>query len=100
VVDCQAGKGSVELRRYPKAHAFAQLQGSDNIIAFTTQRYANQPLIVRRAPAAWPAAAPACALRRCGGVGSSYDLPEVRARLLTCLTVRRPYKPSCLGISR
>ncbi len=43
----QAGKGSVELRRYPKAHPFAQLQGSDNIIAFTTSRYTKQPLIVR-----------------------------------------------------
>ncbi|EFN50484.1 hypothetical protein CHLNCDRAFT_141817, partial [Chlorella variabilis] len=28
-------------------HPFAQLKGSDNIIAFTTQRYAKQPLIVR-----------------------------------------------------
>ena len=47
VVDCQSGTGSVELRRYPNSHPFAQLQGSDNIIAFTTQRYKNQPLIVR-----------------------------------------------------
>ncbi len=43
----QSGKGSVELRRYPAAHPFAQLQGSDNIIAFTTRRYTKQPLIVR-----------------------------------------------------
>jgi aspartokinase/homoserine dehydrogenase 1 len=47
VVDVKAGKGSVELRRYPKDHPFAQLSGSDNIIAFTTQRYSKQPLIVR-----------------------------------------------------
>jgi aspartokinase/homoserine dehydrogenase 1 len=104
VVDVKAGKGSVELRRYPKVcvcvcacvrglpavqlrvycrvllvggllafsvgppvprcrsalhappphphlapqdHPFAQLSGSDNIIAFTTQRYSKQPLIVR-----------------------------------------------------
>lgn len=47
VVDVQSGKGSVELRRYPKNHPFAQLQGSDNIIAFTTARYFKQPLIVR-----------------------------------------------------
>lgn len=26
VVDAQSGKGSVELRRYPKSHPFAQLQ--------------------------------------------------------------------------
>lgn len=47
VVDMTSGKGSVELRRYPKDHAFAQLTGSDNIIAFTTQRYSKQPLIIR-----------------------------------------------------
>jgi len=48
VVDVKNGKGSVELRRYPANHPFAQLQGSDNIIAFTTARYgAAQPLIVR-----------------------------------------------------
>jgi hypothetical protein len=52
VVDCQAGTGSVELGRYPNDHPFAQLQGSDNIIAFTTQRYRNQPLIVRWLPSA------------------------------------------------
>ena len=47
VVDVSANEGRVELRRYPKSHAFAQLSGSDNIIAFTTKRYKKQPLIVR-----------------------------------------------------
>ncbi|KDD74615.1 homoserine dehydrogenase, partial [Helicosporidium sp. ATCC 50920] len=47
VVDVEQGKGSVELRRYPRQHAFAQLSGSDNIIAFHTARYDQQPLIVR-----------------------------------------------------
>lgn len=47
VVDVVKQKGTVELRRYKKEHAFAQLSGSDNIIAFSTQRYAKQPLIVR-----------------------------------------------------
>ena len=47
VVDVASGRGSVELRRYPKQHPFAQLNGSDNIIAFTTARYAKQPLVVR-----------------------------------------------------
>eukprot|EP00271_Cylindrocystis_brebissonii_P015587 TRINITY_DN38521_c0_g1_i1.p1 TRINITY_DN38521_c0_g1~~TRINITY_DN38521_c0_g1_i1.p1 ORF type:complete len:958 (-),score=178.08 TRINITY_DN38521_c0_g1_i1:163-3036(-) len=48
VVDCVANEGRVELRRYPASHAFAQLAGSDNIIAFTTQRYRKaQPLVVR-----------------------------------------------------
>ena len=47
VVDVAAGGGSVQLGRYPASHPFAQLQGSDNIIAFTTQRYSSQPLIIR-----------------------------------------------------
>lgn len=47
VVDVVKQKGTVELRRYKKEHAFAQLSGSDNIIAFSTQRYSKQPLIVR-----------------------------------------------------
>ncbi|KAJ7942870.1 Aspartokinase-homoserine dehydrogenase [Quillaja saponaria] len=47
VVDVINQKGTVELRRYKKDHPFAQLSGSDNIIAFTTRRYKNQPLIVR-----------------------------------------------------
>lgn len=47
VVDAIESKGMVELKRYSKDHPFAQLSGSDNIIAFTTMRYKNQPLIVR-----------------------------------------------------
>ncbi len=42
-----ANEGRVELQRYPKSHAFAQLSGSDNIIGFTTRRYSKQQLIVR-----------------------------------------------------
>ncbi|XP_076887579.1 bifunctional aspartokinase/homoserine dehydrogenase, chloroplastic-like [Bidens hawaiensis] len=47
VVDVKNHKGVVELQRYKKQHPFAQLSGSDNIIAFTTERYNKQPLIVR-----------------------------------------------------
>ncbi|KAJ4713813.1 Aspartokinase-homoserine dehydrogenase [Melia azedarach] len=47
VVDAINQKGVVQLRRYSKDHPFAQLSGSDNIIAFTTTRYKEQPLIVR-----------------------------------------------------
>uniref|UniRef100_A0A7N0RBT8 Homoserine dehydrogenase n=1 Tax=Kalanchoe fedtschenkoi TaxID=63787 RepID=A0A7N0RBT8_KALFE len=47
VVDVVNQKGTVELKRYKKDHPFAQLSGSDNIIAFTTARYKEQPLIVR-----------------------------------------------------
>ncbi|TXG53513.1 hypothetical protein EZV62_022682 [Acer yangbiense] len=46
-VDAINKKGIVELRRYKKDHPFALLSGSDNIIAFTTTRYKEQPLIVR-----------------------------------------------------
>jgi aspartokinase/homoserine dehydrogenase 1 len=47
VVDPTDNTGMVELRRYSKQHPFAHLSGSDNIIAFTTDRYSEQPLIVR-----------------------------------------------------
>lgn len=47
VVDAEKSAGSVELRAYPRDHPFAQLQGSDNIISFTTARYFKQPLVVR-----------------------------------------------------
>nr|GMD72777.1 bifunctional aspartokinase/homoserine dehydrogenase, chloroplastic-like [Ipomoea batatas] len=47
IVDVANERGSVELHRYKKDHPFAQLSGSDNIIAFTTERYSKQPLIVR-----------------------------------------------------
>ncbi|XP_065881177.1 bifunctional aspartokinase/homoserine dehydrogenase 1, chloroplastic-like [Euphorbia lathyris] len=47
VVDVVKEEGRVELRSYKKDHPFAQLSGSDNIIAFTTTRYKEQPLIVR-----------------------------------------------------
>lgn len=47
VVDAVNQKGVVELKRYKKEHPFAQLSGSDNIIAFTTERYNKQPLIIR-----------------------------------------------------
>lgn len=47
VVDVAARAGAVELREYPADHAFAALAGADNVIAFTTARYKDQPLIVR-----------------------------------------------------
>ncbi|PWZ36532.1 hypothetical protein Zm00014a_004513 [Zea mays] len=46
-LDAVNRSGQVELRRYRRDHPFAQLSGSDNIIAFTTSRYKEQPLIVR-----------------------------------------------------
>lgn len=44
-------KIAVELKEFPASHPFAGLQGSDNIIAFYTERYAAQPLIVQGAGA-------------------------------------------------
>lgn len=52
VVD-PSGESQAELRSYPLSHPFAQLTGSDNIIAFRTARYDQQPLIVR-GPGAGP----------------------------------------------
>ncbi|KAH9611305.1 hypothetical protein KSS87_023667 [Heliosperma pusillum] len=46
-VDVASCKGAVKLGSYKKDHPFAQLSGSDNIILFTTERYKEQPLIVR-----------------------------------------------------
>ncbi|KAL2622517.1 hypothetical protein R1flu_002722 [Riccia fluitans] len=46
VVDVLNNRGSVELRKFSKSDAFAQLSGSDNIIAFKTTRYQQNRLIV------------------------------------------------------
>ncbi|GJJ75922.1 hypothetical protein EMPS_08280 [Entomortierella parvispora] len=50
LVDPVHGKSSVTLARYPASHPFASLKGSDNIIAFTTERFPN-PLIIQGAGA-------------------------------------------------
>ena len=47
------GQCSVELKSYPRLHAFAGTTGSDNIVAFKTQRYHIQSLIVQ-GPGAGP----------------------------------------------
>ncbi len=47
------GKCSVKLKSYPADHPFAGISGSDNIVAFTTERYNTQPLVVR-GPGAGP----------------------------------------------
>ena len=47
VVDVENSRTSVELRKYDKTHAFATLQGSDNMVSFRTARYDSNPLIVR-----------------------------------------------------
>jgi len=47
------GNCEVLLRSYPKDHPFAGISGTDNIVAFTTERYNEQPLVVR-GPGAGP----------------------------------------------
>jgi aspartokinase/homoserine dehydrogenase 1 len=47
------GECSVELRSYPRSHAFAGTSGSDNIVAFQTKRYHARSLIVQ-GPGAGP----------------------------------------------
>lgn len=45
------GKASVGLQQIPEGHDFYNLEGSDNIVLFYTDRYAQQPLIVKGAGA-------------------------------------------------
>ena len=52
--DAESGVCQAHLRRFPKEHPFANLNGTENIIAFTTMRYSNPPLIIR-GPGAGPA---------------------------------------------
>ncbi|KAH7620178.1 putative Bifunctional aspartokinase/homoserine dehydrogenase 1, chloroplastic [Nannochloris sp. 'desiccata'] len=52
--DAESGVCQAHLRRFPKTHPFANLNGTENIISFTTLRYSNPPLIVR-GPGAGPA---------------------------------------------
>ena len=51
VADYKNGVASVGLKNIPINHDFYNLEGSDNIILFYTQRYQEQPLIVKGAGA-------------------------------------------------
>ena len=51
VAQLEAGKASVGLQEIDPSHDFYNLEGSDNIILFYTNRYKNQPLIVKGAGA-------------------------------------------------
>jgi aspartokinase/homoserine dehydrogenase 1 len=52
IVDVKANKGMVKLVRLPKSDAFAQLSGTDNIIAFTSSRYLKEQRLIVRGPGA------------------------------------------------
>ncbi|MEA1784902.1 bifunctional aspartate kinase/homoserine dehydrogenase I [Arenibacter sp. GZD96] len=45
------GVASVGLQHIPKGHDFYNLEGSDNIVLFYTERYPNQPMIIKGAGA-------------------------------------------------
>jgi aspartokinase/homoserine dehydrogenase 1 len=47
------GSCNVELAAYPENHPFAQSKGTDNVVAFTTDRYHVQPLVIQ-GPGAGP----------------------------------------------
>ncbi|MCL6275401.1 bifunctional aspartate kinase/homoserine dehydrogenase I [Muricauda sp. 2012CJ35-5] len=51
VAQFEDGKAKVGLQNIPKGHDFYNLEGSDNIVLFFTERYPNQPLIIKGAGA-------------------------------------------------
>ncbi len=51
VAEFEDGKASVGLQNIPKGHDFFNLEGSDNIVLFYTERYPNQPMIIKGAGA-------------------------------------------------
>lgn len=53
VASIEEGGASVELRTFPSRHPFANVAGADAVVAFTTERYNAQPLIIQ-GPGAGP----------------------------------------------
>lgn len=51
VAEYKKGKAKVGLREIPEGHPFYNLEGKDNIVMFFTERYPEQPLIVKGAGA-------------------------------------------------
>lgn len=51
---CGEWVAQVGLQFFPQSHPFARISGSDNIVAFRTQRYDTQPLVIQ-GPGAGPA---------------------------------------------
>ena len=45
------GKSNVGLQEIPEGHPFYNLEGKDNIVMFYTQRYPEQPMIIKGAGA-------------------------------------------------
>jgi len=51
VASFENGKASVGLQFIPKEHPFYNLEGKDNIVLFYTDRYVDQPLLIKGAGA-------------------------------------------------
>lgn len=51
VAQFENGEASVGLQHIPRGHDFYNLEGSDNIVLFYTERYPNQPMIIKGAGA-------------------------------------------------
>ncbi len=51
VAQFENGKANVGLQEIPKGHDFYNLEGSDNIVLFFSERYPNQPMIIKGAGA-------------------------------------------------
>ena len=51
VAEFNDGKAKVGLQEIPEGHPFYNLQGKDNIVMFYTQRYPEQPMIIKGAGA-------------------------------------------------
>lgn len=47
VAKLEDGKGSVQLREIPQGHSFYKLEGSNNIILLTTERYKQYPMLIQ-----------------------------------------------------
>jgi homoserine dehydrogenase len=43
----EGGSARAGIKEFPRDHPIAATKGSDNIIAFTTKRYAHTPLVVQ-----------------------------------------------------
>ncbi|MCK8479413.1 bifunctional aspartate kinase/homoserine dehydrogenase I [Psychroserpens algicola] len=51
VAEFNNGKAKVGLKEIPKGHPFYNLEGKDNIVMYYTQRYPEQPMIIKGAGA-------------------------------------------------
>lgn len=47
VASLDHGRASIGVKAYPADHPFAALQGSENMLVFTTERYKDRPLVIR-----------------------------------------------------